>query len=254
MPKFKMPKFTLSGAQQAKIWLASFLLLSLGPLLFFSSVAIRAIEADAKHVTSVTWSGTDRITPDATLADFYIDREHGKLAYRGKIDGDARRKLLALTPEGKASPKAIADFSDAIERLIYRNGAEPLGTTIHILLLGGLAGVLGVQLRSMTNFVGVACYTDKLDLKKWWPYYAVRPASGFLFGVVVVLVVQAGLLNVAKAGVETPWWAAIAFLAGFGEEEFTQRLRLITKTLFGEEKANKRGDGAVSSSGKGSDQ
>jgi hypothetical protein len=43
-------------------------------------------------------------------------------------------------------------------------------------------------------------------------------------------------------GSKTPagslWRAAIAFLAGFGEREFTERLRLLTRTLFGQEGAH----------------
>ena len=87
------------------------------------------------------------------------------------------------------------------------------------------------------NFVGVACYTENLDLLRWWPYYVLRPLTGFILGVILIAVVQGGYFTLGAASpISSLAWGGIAFLAGFGEQEFTQRLRQLTKTIFGEAK------------------
>ena len=85
--------------------------------------------------------------------------------------------------------------------------------------------------------MGIACYSGDLDLVVWWPYYVIRPVTGFILGVILVSVVHGGYFTLgAGSPVSTLAWAGIAFLAGFGEQEFTQRLRQLTKTIFGESK------------------
>lgn len=59
--------------------------------------------------------------------------------------------------------------------------------------------------------------------------------TGFILGLVLIAIVQSGFISVASnAARQALWWAALAFLAGFGEEEFTQRLRIVSKSIFDE--------------------
>jgi hypothetical protein len=55
-----------------------------------------------------------------------------------------------------------------------------------------------------------------------------------MLGVVVVLIVKSGILTIPGDAASSLWWVSLAFLAGFGEDEFRQRLRVVSKTLFGE--------------------
>jgi hypothetical protein len=105
------------------------------------------------------------------------------------------------------------------------------------LLVGGLSGLLGTHLRSLVNFVNIDCYRNQLDLRRWWTYYLLRPVIGFVLGLGAVLLLKAELIEVGTKQVSgSMWWAAVAFLAGFGAAEFTERLRSVVITVFGEKK------------------
>ena len=81
----------------------------------------------------------------------------------------------------------------------------------------------------------VACYRNTLDVVRWWPWYALRPIAGFIFGVIAILLVQVGLFQPGSASASRLTWGLIVgILSGFGASEFADRLRLLTKTVFGE--------------------
>jgi len=103
-----------------------------------------------------------------------------------------------------------------------------------LLILAGLSGVLGVLIRSIGNFVRIACFQNTLDVHRWWPWYLMRPALGFLLGLLSVLIIQARIfLPNTGSSTGTIWWLGIAILVGFGAEDFSARLRLVSQTLFG---------------------
>ena len=103
-----------------------------------------------------------------------------------------------------------------------------------MLLLGGMAGIVGVQLRSITNYIGHACWRDDLELNRWWPYYVMRPISGFVLGAAVGRNHSGGIVDCRRGhSRQNTLVVGICFLAGFGEEEVAQRLRHLTKSLFG---------------------
>jgi hypothetical protein len=85
------------------------------------------------------------------------------------------------------------------------------------------------------NFLGVACFQNNLDIKRWWPWYVIRPPAGFIFGLSAMLLLQVGFFQPETNVPDTVTWGiVIALLAGFGASEFADRLRLLAKTLFGE--------------------
>lgn len=203
------------------------------------------LERVVQTETVVAWQGPASATLKAGPASFVYDREAKSLRYKGPIDSKLKSELIELLsphPAGKVDDGKIEDgvlysYSDAISQLAYQSNA-PLRSIFFLLLsLGGLSGVMGVQLRSLINFVNIVCYKNALDMTLWWPWYVLRPLIGFCLGILTVILLKSELLSVGdKAPTGSAWWVSIAFLAGFGSSEFTERLRLLTKTLFGQSK------------------
>jgi hypothetical protein len=143
---------------------------------------------------------------------------------------------------GSATDKTFTSYREAVDALAYSSASNDGTLIASLLILGGFAGVIGVQVRSITNFVGHACFKKDIDLAIWWPYYLLRPVTGFVLGAILVIVVQAGIFRSLDDTANTTLaWVSLAFLAGFGEEEFSQRLRLLSKTLFGEATTKEQG-------------
>lgn len=129
---------------------------------------------------------------------------------------------------------ALGAYHDAIDELAFASAIMERGNLMLILLLGGIGGVIGVQLRSITNFIGVTCFKQSLDVNRFWPWYAMRPFAGFLLGVLIVVLIKADLIGFENRGSDgSLWWLGMAILVGYGASDFTERLRLLTKTLFG---------------------
>ena len=132
------------------------------------------------------------------------------------------------------SKKVVRSYYDAINELAYISNAMLETSLMYLLLLAGLGGSLGVQIRSISNFIGVACIKNQLDIKRWWPWYALRPLLGFLLGVLIVILVKARLFLMNESAPESNlWWLGLSVLVGFGASDFTERLRLLSHTLFG---------------------
>ncbi len=169
---------------------------------------------------------------------FRYDRTSNMLFYKGVIDAPIKQELIALFPsEGtNKSEQAWQSYSEAVSSLAYKSNDGNRAMLSTLLFLGGLSSMLGAMLRLAVNFINVTCYKKTLDLKLWWPYYALRPPLAFMIGLTIVLLAKANFLLkdqvVVSAG--SLWWAAIALLAGFGASEFTDRLILVVRTLFGE--------------------
>ena len=186
---------------------------------------------------TVTWEAPPNLQIRPGPANFFYDRKAHKLSHRGPIDTKLKTELAALpiAVEGDAeNTTAIQSYNDALSNLAYQSSNALNGILLFLLAFGGLSGVLGNQLRTNANFVNVIVYKKALDVNLWWPWYAVPPFISFVLGVVIVLMIKAELIQLGdKVPTGSLWWAAIAFLAGFGASEFTDRLRLLTQTLFG---------------------
>jgi hypothetical protein len=187
---------------------------------------------------TVSWEAPETVALKPGPTDFLFDRAAKTLRCKGPIDSKLKADLVALLAPDKDVPaidqKLMASYSDAIGQLAYQSNAGSTGIFLTLLSLGGISGLLGVQLRSMVNFVGVACFKNELDIVRWWPWYFLRPLIGFFLGVLIVILVKAELFTASdKSATGSVWWVGIAFFAGFGASEFTDRLRLLAQTLFG---------------------
>lgn len=182
----------------------------------------------------VAWAAPEGFVLRPGPPSFYYNRK--EVSHRGPIDTKLKSELLALPTgqEPENTKESIQGYNDAVDNLAYQSNESLQGILMFLLAFGGLSAVLGNQLRANGNFVNIIVYKDALDVRRWWPWYAMHPLISFVLGVIVVLLVKADLIQLGdKVPSGSMWWSAIAFLAGFGASEFTERLRLLTQTLFG---------------------
>lgn len=201
-------------------------------LLFFGLLYL--VDGIGQRETTVPWTGAGSISLAASPPEFRVDPSQRRISYRGLPEENTEQELQGLINDADVQGAAGRSYYAAVDNLMFdASRANPFATMV-LLGLAGLAGVLGVQTRSITNFVGHACFRADLNLPRWWPYYVTRPLAGYVLGVVVVLIVKSGILTVPGDAASSLWWVSLAFLAGFGEDEFRQRLRVVSKALFGE--------------------
>lgn len=199
--------------------------------------AVSLVDENLTREYRVDWIVPPDVSVKPGPVSFWYDSTKRQLVHIGVVDQKRKLELLELiSSDSQDLAKQHRNmYWAAIDKLAFSSNEGLSGLLVSLLFLGGISGVLGVQLRSLVNFVGNACYTNSLDLVIWWPYYFVRPFIGFILGVIVVVIISAGFFVASGAAPSgTLWWASIAFLSGFGEQEFTQKLRQLTKTLFGE--------------------
>lgn len=203
--------------------------------------------------TFVTFSASWKLPAGAHLKDgtatFNYDAATQTLNYRGQLNAQQQMQLRdllefdAATATANSSPVATAaatngtirSYREAIDKLAFQAGTAEVGQIQLLLLLGFMGGTLGAILRSLVDFVGHACYTDRLDLMHWWPLYVTRPLVGAILGFLLVVLLKARLLTSLdiQQGSESFWWLGVAVLGGFSTVDVTQRLRLAAKALFG---------------------
>lgn len=220
-----------------KIFLALFLISTGIILVYYWLDLIESLEKKLQTEVTVSWVAPAGFMLKPGPPSFIYDRASKELKHIGVIDTKKKEELLALLEKKGAgsSQKLLQDYWEAIDKLAYKSNELLRGFILSLFWVGGLSGVLGVQLRAMINFIGVACYKNALDVGRWWPWYSLRPLIGFVLGAVAVLTIEAGILQAGeKAPGGTMWWVSIAFLAGFGADDFTQKLRSLTQTLFGQ--------------------
>jgi hypothetical protein len=214
--------------------------------LYLGYVEFRRVEGKLQAEITVPLHVSSDLILNAGPSSFWYDKDAKRLHHRGPIDDKRKKELLSLIPselvkDGDTQKQAVHGYSEAIDMLAYKSNKSTETFIVSLLILGGLSGWLGVQLRSISNFIGVACYKNELDVNRWWPWYVVRPVSGFLLGAVMVLIIDAGLFQAAEMNLtRTSWWIGAAFLAGFGANEFTERLRDVSRTLFGQSSGTER--------------
>lgn len=221
-----------------KIMLSIFLFIGTIILIICWYVTLKRVESKFNPEITVSWKASQGIMLKSGPPSFWHNRKEGKLYYRGVIDAERKKELIGLFPENEKNDgnlqNAYKDYVDAINKLAYESNNITAGGIGYLLLLAGISGTLGVMLRSSLNFIGLACWTNRLDLTRWWPWYVIRPLIGFLLGMLTVIVLESGLFQLESTTPSgTIWWVAVAVLAGFSTNEFSDRLRNLTKTLFG---------------------
>lgn len=220
-----------------KIAVTIFLMVTTTILVFVWAHYLKQVEGSLQNETRVAWVAPPYVSLRPGPPSFWYDRNGKSLVYKGIIDKQQKEEMVVLlkTDDKGVSKEAITAYWAALDMMTYLSRKSLFQFIQSLIMLGGISGVLGVQLRSLTNFVGNACFKNELDLRRWWPWYVVRPFSGFILGMLVVVIIQAGLFKPGETvPFSTLWWAGMAILAGFGADDFSHRLRLLTQTLFGQ--------------------
>jgi hypothetical protein len=224
-----VPRATL----KQKIWLSIYLAIVTILAVMFAFIELQALNEAANREVQVSWVQPDTVWLRSGPPAFRYDQAKGFLMYQGQIDQETKNTLLSLAEPRNAS------YERAIEYLAYEARRTAGSLVILVLVLGGIGGVIGVHIRSTSNFLGVACYKNILDVNRWWPWYALRPVLAFLIGVLVVVLVKSDLVfSGQKADSGGLGWLGLAALAGFGVEDVMVRLRDVSKTLFAANKAD----------------
>jgi hypothetical protein len=175
---------------------------------------LHATQSQLQAEHRVAWTPDPQIQVAPGPPSFFHDGARDELVVRGPVDEGLREELETLisisgTPISPPDP-AGRSYWLAIDQLAFVSNEAAARLKLYILLLGGLSGTLGVQLRSIINFIGVTSFQNKLDIVRWWPWYALRPAAGFVFGLMAVLLFEAGLFQAGTATTESLTWGTSA--------------------------------------------
>lgn len=193
------------------------------------------VSARNLRTTSVTWKSTDSLKIRSGPVWFCYEADSAKLITSHAITEADKSQLLGLADQKENYYYA---YCRAIDLLAFRSNAVQDGKLYGWLtLLYALAGVIGVQLRTINNFIGIACFKNEFDFHRWWPWYLVRPLLGFITGAVVFMLIDGKQLLAGQlSGGISATVLAVAFLGGFGTDEFYELLRKLSKGVFGKEK------------------
>jgi hypothetical protein len=204
---------------------------------------------------SIPWEMPTAVKLKDGPPSFYYDPIEHRLVYWGSLDVETQTKLkdlLEFNTDHSSENQKSSTSNDEINTVIhtYQAAIARLGSVAVekqagqiqlLLLLGVMGGILGAVLRSLVDFVGHACYTERLDLSRWWPLYTTRPLIGAILGFLLVVLIKARLLTSLdlQQNQESFWWLGVAVLGGFSTVDVTQRLRLAAKAIFGTGKKEK---------------
>ena len=227
--KARKEAFTPATTSQ-KIVLAVLLFVAALTALYSGYWVLKQLETHPVNRFSVKWKNEASVTLEPGPSTFWYDKQNHVIWHVGTISDERKQKLLGLSKTNDLS------YRDAIEDLAFSSNTRSYTAFRWLLLLGGVSGILGVLIRSTWDFVGNTCYKNTLDVVRWWPWYVVRPLTGFLLGVLVIVLVQTDFLtNINQQSSDSLWWAGLATIAGFGSSDMLTRLRLVSKAIFGVE-------------------
>jgi hypothetical protein len=211
------------------IILAVFMTLSLVVLWCFLPGLQRALLIDIR----VPWDNRNNVTLQPGPSWFVYDQARNALRTGRPIDDNRKRELQALVREGPTD----RSYLQSLDQLAFdsNEAVDSEKVTSLIMALGALCGVLGVLSRSISSFVFHACVLQDLNLSVWWPWYWLRPFLGASVGVTLVVLLKSRLLPFDEPDQYAGFWLlGLCILAGFGIDEFTNRVFYLSRTLFGE--------------------
>ncbi len=216
----------------ATIYTASFIVFTtiLSLIMFYCN---HKIVAEKITPTKVDWIKTDSLNLKPGPIWFFYDSKLGQLNSLHQINDSEKTQLVALLESGDNNYKSYSKAIDKLAFLSNRNGDDNFSNWL--ILLYAIAGLIGVQMRTINNFVGNACFKNDFNFHVWWPWYLVRPILGFITGAVVFLLIDGKHLlgGQLSSGFNTAV-LGLAFLGGFSADDFYELLRKVSKKLFGQ--------------------
>lgn len=187
---------------------------------------------DKHDIHMQPWKNIENISLAYSKAPIWFKHEDSIL-YSDIVITDAMRiELYELASD--TLPRNISYFKQ-VNTLAF-NSRQGTPKSIYVIFACGLLAVLGVNIRSMWDFVGNASYKNTLNISRWWPWYFLRPLIGFMAGIGFYFLFNGGVLELNGVGVSKSklyLLLGISALIGFGLNDFIERLRLISKAMFG---------------------
>lgn len=219
------------NTREATIYTAAFIVCTtiLALIMFYCS---HKIVGDNVKATKVDWIKTDSLKIKSGPNWFFYDSKSGQLQALHQISDNEKTLLISLVESGD---KNFQSYTQAVDKLAFdSNNSNGSNFSYWLILLYAMAGLIGVQLRTINNFVGNACFKNDFNFHVWWPWYLVRPILGFITGAIVFLLIDGRHLLDGKVstGLSTAI-LSIAFLGGFSTDDFYELLRKLSKKIFG---------------------
>lgn len=206
-------------------------------ILFITALLIWAFYAVFNHIEKtpstvcVTWENKDSIKINPGPSWFLYDVRNHSLKSTKLITDNDKTTLLNLI---KDTEDSTISYKNAVSELAFQSNKELKPSYLLILLLTAICGMIGSQLRTISNFIGVTCFKNEFDYDIWWPWYFIRPFSGFLVGPTIFILFDGKLMPMTtKFDYSNALIIAISILAGFGSEDVLSTLRTLSKKIFG---------------------
>lgn len=206
--------------------------------LYAGFVTIQKIQELLSTEFSVFWKMPSYTELKSGSILLHYHQSNNSIKHIGPISQVEKEKILTLitssSKKEQDNKKAVQEFTSAIDELTYQSNLKNREISGLTLLLGGIIGLIGAMVRSMNNFIGVACFKRELNLTVWWPWYILRPFIGVVLGSLIITMSQSNFFFSSEAVAKNIfWWASASFIAGFGSSDFLEKLRLISQTFFG---------------------
>ena len=191
---------------------------------------------DFDSVTSLHWENKSDYKFKNTPSWFTYHSD--SLFVRRAIQDEDKSVLLALYQKDSLG---YDNYNRALDRLQFESLKKTSPAWL-LFLLCALATCMGVMTQSLWAFVRHYSYRENLDVEQWWPWYWLRPFIGILASIMFVLLYQSGIYsgNVNyQSNSGSLLLIGLNVLIGIGLNDFIQRLRVISKAVFGETKLKK---------------
>ena len=209
-----------------------------GSLIIFSIVItvifllLFIYKLDKSEVYKQAWDNSENIELEYSKAPTWFKYEDSFLHSTLPITDELRLKLNQLVID--SIPQSHS-YYEAVNILAF-NSKQNSPKNIFIILACGLISILGVSIRSLWDFVGHASYKGTLNINRWWSWYLLRPFIGFMAGISFYFLYNGGVLELNGFEVSKSKLyilLGLSALIGFGLNDFVERLRLISKAIFG---------------------
>lgn len=162
---------------------------------------------------------------------FLYDMNAQQIRTRAVIDEKMKMELVKSFPMRSDSANFV-EFRQAVEKLAFQSVDLKDRNYWLLLMVSGLAAVVGVFIREILDLIRHHCYEKDLNFRIWWPWYFLRPFVGFMFGIVVVLFSGTQLLFASGSDSNETYLIAIAIIAGISVEDVMLKIRRVSMVMF----------------------
>jgi hypothetical protein len=199
--------------------------------LFWAFFEVFNMVEENNSTMSVFWNNEDSINVQAGPSWFYYDEKKDTIKSARPITDLDKANLLNLV---KGAEDSSNSYKNAISELSFISNNQTRRSYLYILTLTAVCGAIGVQLRTINNFIGVTCFKNDFNFDIWWPWYFVRPLMGCLIGPVIFIIFDGNLLPMTtQFNYSNVLVIAVSILAGFGAEDVLNTLRTVSKRVWG---------------------